>query len=644
MQKTFSIITYLLACLSGTVVSAQQATMDSVRYLQEVIVEAPRISGFTPGLKITRFDSNTKAAYSQKTLSDLLADESPLFIKSYGLGSLATTSFRGGSASHTAVLWNGISLSSSMNGQLDLSLVPITAADDIRLQYGGSSALHGSGAVSGVIHLLNAPRFKKGISAGANLYAGSFSDYRQQFFVEISKKKFVSSLKLFNATARNDFAYTNIYSANRETTRQSNAALKNQGVISENKWLISPNQVLSLNAWLQHTDRDIPPTMLQKESQSNQTDDAIRLTSEWKLEKRKTVNYVRAAWLSEKLVFSDGFSGLSTVSRTRQLIAEAETKITLSRLHFINIGIHHTYSIADHPNFDSYLHQSRFALFASYLYTSANKKLHASVSVREELLNQSFVPFTYSAGGRYAITQWLSARAHFSRVYRIPTLNDMYWRPGGNPDLKPEDGYAGEAGLNLILKNKTFLFVTDMTAFNRHIDNWILWLPGVSYWRPQNIMHVWSRGMETQSSLDFAIGKSKITLAVLTNYVLSTNRKAKTANDNSIGKQLTYTPMYSGMAKISMEYKGLLISYRHNYTGYRYVSNDNTQYLIPYELGSVYLAYNYNKFRNMNTGIFFQVNNIWHRQYQTISNRAMPGTHFNGGISFRFNKGDHNKQ
>jgi iron complex outermembrane receptor protein len=636
MQKK-KVIICLLISLPCAVLHAQPGTMDSVLYLQAVVVEAPRISGFSPGLKTTGFDSLTQAAYSQKTLTDLLSDESPVFIKSYGLGSLATTSFRGGSAYHTAVLWNGISLSGPMNGQLDLSLVPLTAADNIKLQYGGSSALFGSGAVSGIVHLINNPTFDKGISGGIDVYAGSFSDFRQNVFLEVSRKKFVSTIKVFNATAKNDFVYDNIYSTAAERIKQSNGELKNRGIISENKFLIGKSQVLSLNAWLQHTDRNIPPTMLQKESRANQKDDAIRLTSEWKYEKSKTATYIRAAWLNEKLVYSDGFSGVNETGITHQIVAEAETKITPAKRHFINVGLHDTYLIANSRNYERNPHQNRFALFASYLYSSLNNKVSAGVSARGEMVNRSFVPFTYSLGANYNITKWLSARGNFSRVYRIPTFNDLYWVPGGNPALKPEDGYASEAGLNLVLKYKIVLFKSDVTLFNRNIQNWIIWLPGVSFWSPQNIMNVWSRGMETNSSLTIQIRNWKISCAVLTNYVLSTNQKSKAENDNSVGKQLIYTPMYSGMAKISVEYKGVLLSYRHNYVGYRFTSTDNTKYLTPYDLGSVYLSYTI-KFTDMNAGIFFQVNNVWNRQYQIISNRAMPGTNVNGGISLSFNK------
>ena len=47
------------------------------------------------------------------------------------------------------------------------------------------------------------------------------------------------------------------------------------------------------------------------------------------------------------------------------------------------------------------------------------------------------------------VTTWDSraAKASVSRNYRFPTLNDLYFLPGGNPGLNSEKGVAYEAGL-----------------------------------------------------------------------------------------------------------------------------------------------------------------------------------------------------
>ena len=65
-----------------------------------------------------------------------------------------------------------------------------------------------------------------------------------------------------------------------------------------------------------------------------------------------------------------------------------------------------------------------------------------------------------------------------STLYRLPGLNDLYWMPGGNPDLKPEYGYSAEAGSKLSWKsqNKKTKVSFEPTYFNRYIYNWIIWI------------------------------------------------------------------------------------------------------------------------------------------------------------------------
>ena len=43
----------------------------------------------------------------------------------------------------------------------------------------------------------------------------------------------------------------------------------------------------------------------------------------------------------------------------------------------------------------------------------------------------------------------LTIRAQVARGYRVPTLNDRYWIPGGNPDVVPEDAIHFEGGAEL---------------------------------------------------------------------------------------------------------------------------------------------------------------------------------------------------
>ena len=222
-------------------------------------------------------------------------------------------------------------------------------------------------------------------------------------------------------------------------------------------------------------------------------------------------------------------------------------------------------------------------------------------------------------------------------MYRLPTFNDWYWVPEGNPQLLPESGFAEELGANLVFQGKHWGFTTSITAFNRNISNWILWLPGPLYWSPENVQEVWSRGLETRSTLSYTRGKMRYALTVLTGYTRAENQTAAYPGDATVGKQLIYTPVFTGMAKVSVEPGGSAAFYRHTYTGYRYTTTDNSQYLEPFALGAVNLSYRAKQLPYAGR-VFVEVNNLWNAQYQVISNRPMPGINVQVGLSFQFQK------
>ena len=163
-------------------------SQEGAQYLDTVQIAGSRLHLLTPGHKRISIDSLTLQEAKGQNLADLLSRQSDVFIKSYGLGSLATTSLRGGGASHTAVIWNGFSLQSPMNGQLDLSLLPVFFFDEVEVQYGGSAALYGSGAVGGAIHLDNQIDFEKGLRIGGHGKLGSFGEKMSGLDVAMSTK------------------------------------------------------------------------------------------------------------------------------------------------------------------------------------------------------------------------------------------------------------------------------------------------------------------------------------------------------------------------------------------------------------------------------------------------------------------------
>jgi len=133
----------LLLFLFLCVVTAVQAQLkpDSVHSLSPVSICATRLKDFSIGMKVDHLDSLTLSRFQWASLGELLGTHTSLFLKTYGEGSLTTVSFRGTSASHTGVLWNGFSINSPNIDQTDLSLIPVYFFNSVEILHGGASSL-----------------------------------------------------------------------------------------------------------------------------------------------------------------------------------------------------------------------------------------------------------------------------------------------------------------------------------------------------------------------------------------------------------------------------------------------------------------------------------------------------------------------
>lgn len=630
-------------CLLVKISLSQQA--DSIinilpKQLSEIEITTNRLSTFSIGTKSETIDSATLARYSENNLAELLASESLIFIKSYGLGSSATSSFRGAGASHTAVLWNGFNIQSPMLGQLDLSLVPVNFVNDVKLQYGGAGALWGSGAVGGTIHLNNTPQFNKGLQLSLNASYGSFNNLQQQFLASFSNKKLFSSIKLFNHTATNDFEFINVAQYGKPLQKQQNAEVIQYGLLQENDVIINTRQKLNTRFWYQFNDRNIPPSMTQNYSNANQKDKLYRITSEW--QRTGAVNlFSRVAFFNELLHFVDSAISENSTSVSNAFIAESEARFQIFKFDLLNVGVNNTYTTAKTPDYLTKVAQNRTALFFNYKIQNKATTWSVAVSARKEFIEAIQVPYTASLGIEGRLLKWFYIKANASKHYRLPSFNDLYWSgigAKGNSNLKPESGWSEE--FSLIHKYRLSHLSWDIgaTAFNRTIDNWIIWLPNqTNTWMPENVLQVWSRGLEYKLNTIYTIKKFKLHVSAMYNYVLSTNESVVAYNSTSLKKQLIYVPIQNAQGSISIFYKNSSITYVHTYTGYRYTSSDNLNYLKPFDIANINIAQHFTT-KKTDFKIYVQINNVFGKAYQVIAYRPMPLLNYQVGISINFNK------
>ena len=108
---------YIILLLAGMAFTKLYAQDTIVLHSVEVTAERNDVEVLKP-LVARKLDTLVLQSKSTSSLSDLLIQHSPVFIKTYGPGGVSTASFRGTTASHTLVLWNGFQLNAPTLGQL----------------------------------------------------------------------------------------------------------------------------------------------------------------------------------------------------------------------------------------------------------------------------------------------------------------------------------------------------------------------------------------------------------------------------------------------------------------------------------------------------------------------------------------------
>ncbi len=635
-------IIFIIFILQNVLIAFSQSNLSDTTFkLKEVVIIDNRLENFTTGNKIQKIAPSVIQDFYNENLADLLTQNSQLFIKSYGLGSMATTSFRGAGASHTAILWNGFNLQSPMNGQVDLALVPVAFIDNIQLQYGGSGALFGSGAVGGTIHLNNISEFNKGTGFELSKSYGSFKNHRQALNFQISKKKFISSVKLFHLQAKNDFRFINTAQYGNPEDTLENAELLQYGILQENHLKINSKQQVGVRLWYQFIDRQIPSSMTEGSNSSSQKDEFYRVTAEWQRTGDIVSFFARTGFFDNQIIYNNPEISINALSISKTSITEFESNINISQNHLLNIGLNNTYEQAVADNYRIAPDQNRTSIFASYKLHNNKYNWKSLCSIRQELIEGNATPFIPSLGFDGIVIKGLSVKGNISKNYRVPTFNDLFWEDSysrGNPDLKPESGWSEEISLTNKSKFNSFKTEINVTGFNSNINNLIIWLPSDnSIWSPENVKSVWSRGLESSLTINLQLNKTQFQFNVMYNYVLSTNKKTGPGNEQTLEKQLIYVPVHNALCNLAIVYKGFFIRYNHTYTGKRFTTTDNADFLDDYFLGNLFFKKTITlgsiKF-NLNA----QINNVWNKDYQVMEFRAMPLRYFEVGISLKFNK------
>jgi len=608
--------------------------------LPEFEVKSGYISG-NQGFKREKFDSVLLLKHPEANLSDILSKNSLIFIKSYGNGSLATPSFRGTTAQHTQVEWNGINLNSPMLGQIDLSQIPVSQFDEIEILYGATGISRTSGAFGGVINLTTQPDWNKRLKIKLSQTLGSFDTYTTNLSVLAGNQSFQSQTKGEYSTSLNDFLYYNDYL--NSNVRQQNASFLQAGLTQELFWKIKDRHLISGKLWYNYSDRNLPPTVTDYDldHQEKQKEEAFRAVLEYKYVDRKYNLMVKTCLVDEWMNYRLD----STLDNTHQYYSWIN-RVRFSWFGIKNLtirpGIDFTRDWVRSDAYDGIKTRSTTSLFAEINW-NISPKLSTSLVIRQEVIDDKFLPIIPAFGIAYQPVSKVDWKITFNaaRNYRYPTLNDLYWSITGNPDLKPENNYSLEFGTlwNHRSKNGKFRVEPSLSGYYTWIYDMITWSPieGSSLWKPENIDEVRARGVE--AGLDLHVEQWSFLMDWTSRYAFtrSTYEKAGSEYDNKIGKQLIYVPVHNLNSAVTLEKWNFFIQYNFSYISARYTGKDNLSMMPGYTLSNILAGKNFNC-RDIVLSLQGEIDNLFDLDYQSVTNRPMPGINYRLTLKIIFDK------
>lgn len=668
----------LLPCsLSGfyrTACHAQTSEQWSLRLDEVGILAQRRLKD--AGVQQTSIDTAILHQNVSLSMSDILTQHSTLFIKSYGRATESTAEFRGTSPAHTQVLWNGMKINSPMLGTVDFSTIPSYFVDQANLLHGASSLTLTGGGLGGAVDLSTLPVQGQGTTLQYIQGIGSFDTYDQFLRLSYGNGRWSTSTRLVYARSDNDFPYTNydkkvdvrddeghIVRSYHPRERNRSGYFDDFHLLQELYCNARDKGRFSLAAWYSHSLRGLPFLSVDYKDNSSfsneQGQDVARVVAGWS--KAATVWNIgfRAGYVRQQTAYdySTTYESVSTdithaMSLSQQGFLRAGADWMPHRVLLLTavseVYYNHVYSVDKSPfhigeNYRLGRPEYHLSLSAKW---RPQKRMTMSAVLRGECYGDDLVPPIPALFAEYVLVsrqheglvpsaETLVVKASAARNYRYPSMDDLYFKPGGNPDLRPEKGLTADGGLELSLLRKGVSLKANLSAFDSHITDWILWTPNAKgYWQPSNLKRVHSYGTEMSVTAGFSF-RHDWHLDLTGNYAytpsLNMSREVE-ADDASYGKQLVYVPRHSANLSGQLSWRSWALSYQWMHYSERFTTTSNetayiTGRLKPFYMNNLSIEKSW-QWKRVHTSLKGVVNNVLDTEYVTVLSRPMAGRNF----------------
>jgi outer membrane cobalamin receptor len=634
MKKIVLVI--IISCLSFPVDGQISKQTDTIK-IREVVINRKQIASDLPGFKNSTVESSLLQRFNLRSLESLLSENSLIYIKSYGPGGSATPSFRGTGATHTLVNWNGININNPMLGQSDFSLIPSGMADEVNISFGGASMDVGSGGIGGSINLENKPEWTGETVVNINAGMGSFDSYTGQVKAKAGNDHFQNVTKVFLQSTKNDFPYLSTNSGSEPVSvKRKNSEVLQKGLMEELYFKID-DDVLSARFWYQSASRNLPGSILYGEpvSGEKQYDESFRSMINYDHSGTRSDFFITGAYMFTMLNYSYPVYQVNSKNQTGSFVLKGGFTKHLNNNTNLKLLIDNEFTSVESNNYEKEVKRNLASLALS-AERKQGERLGAVVLLRETINNNKLLIPDFSAGFDFRFIRGKNhfLKMNFTRNSKIPSLNDCYWFPGGNPDLKNEYAYTWELGYKF---NENIFQHLELTSEISFFDSWIRdmiqWHQGDSYyWTAENLSRVNNSGIESMVSVKYA--GNNLTLNFNAGY---TYIKAVSKDSLTLDKRLIYVPEHQVNGSFQVVYKALYSAWITEFTGKRFTASDNSNFLPACSVNSIITGFKINLKQNL-IDLNFKIENIFDKRYEAIAGYPLPGRSFYIALLFQIIK------
>ncbi len=571
----------------------------------EVLVTATRFPG-PPGVSpsaVSTLEGSILRSIPGGTMADVLAGLPGVIVRSYGgRGGVQTVSLRGATTGQTLVLIDGIRETNPQTGITDLGLLPIAGVRRIDVVRGGQSALYGADAVGGIINILTEIPAE---TAGAVLHVSGGSASYQSLHAALWGTAGAVGARgmILRERGRGDFPFTYRSGSADTTLRRQGAdftslAADARFTYSIGAWLRGSTRVAAVDA-----DRGSPGpvTAPAQSSGARLSDRLFRLqqhldagvSPDWE----GTVDIVLSGQEEEYHdpgVVING-SPLASQHRLHTFMITPGVRADLGSGTSIQGGIELARSAVRSTDLADGVRWQR-SVFAGVRQTfqagdGSVPALMLFPSLRYDGYSRQGGDLSPRLGATLLLLQEpdLRLRGSVARSFRVPTFNELYWNPGGNPSLLPERTVSADAGVTVSapLGGRVTADVSVFTAASR---NRIIWLPGTGgFWSPRNSGRVSVHGAEAEAA--WTDPSSTVRLSVVSTWTDARKVSEDVPGDPGTGKALPFTPGQIVHWTAGVHAGDLDILITHSVTSFRYLTEANDGILPGYTVTDASLGY-----------------------------------------------------